>query len=426
MLKIFFKVPYGKECKIAEIAKKNLLFIARPLDSLRLPEEKAEIKRSFSNPVSSPPISNMSICGKKVVLIGDDITRSTPVDKILPLLIKELQKAGLKQEDMKIVIALGTHRPMKPSEVKSKYGEVVEQVEVVNHDFADREKLVFLEKTKQGTPIWINREVYEAEVRIGIGDIVPHNLAGWTGGAKIIQPGVSGEETTAHTHLISARYDPKDLLGKAENPMRHEMEEVAKSVGLDMIVNTVLNRKGKLIKVFTGNYIKAHREGVKLAEKIYCYTAPSKADIVVASSYPMDIDYWVAAKGIVSGYLALKEGGTIILVTPCHEGVSAGNVHTETFKELGKYSYDMLQQEMEKRTDRDFIAVSVIMVLARIKEKCKVIVVSEGLTDRMCEWLGVAKMDDLQEALRETFSRYGSKAKVAVLTHANLVMKSMT
>ena len=426
MFKITFEVPYGKGCKAAEIRKKNLLFITSPLDRFRLPEDKVEITRSLSNPVDCIPISNMSIRGKKVVVIGDDITRSTPVSTIVPSLITELQKSGLKQEDLKIVIALGTHRPMNRSEVKAKYGEVVERAEVVNHNFTDKEELVFLGKTRQGTPIWINREVCEADVRIGIGDIVPHNLAGWTGGAKIIQPGASGEETTAHTHLISARYDPKDLLGKAENPMRHEMEEVAKSVGLDMIVNTVLNRKGKIIKVFTGNYIKAHREGVKLAEKIYCYTAPSKADIVVASSYPMDIDYWVAAKGIVSGYLALKAGGTIILVTPCREGVSAGNVHTETFKELGKYSYDILEQEMKKGNVRDFIAASVIMVLARIKEKAKVIVVSEGLTDRMCEWLGVTKMDDLQEALTESFARYGSSAKVAVLTHANLVMKSTT
>jgi len=424
--KISFKVPYGRGCKTAEIRKENLLFIARPLDSFKLPEEEVELRRSLSNPLSCTKISNMSMRGKKVVIIGDDITRATPVSKIIPPVINELQKAGLKQEDLKIVIALGTHRPMKWSEVKAKYGEVVEQVQVTNHDFADKEKLVFLGRTKQGTPIWINREVYEADVRIGMGDVLPHNLAGWTGGAKIIQPGVSGEETTAHTHLISARYDPKDLLGKVENPMRREMEQVAKRVGLDVIVNTVLNRKGRIVKVFTGDYIKAHRQGVRLAERIYCYSASSKAEIVVASSYPMDIDYWVAAKGIVSGYLALKKGGTIILVTPCHEGVSAGNIHTETFKELGNYSYGRIQQEMEKRTDRDFIAASVIMVLARIKEKGKVIVVSEGLTDKMCEWLGVAKMDDLQEALRESFNRYGSGAKVAVLTHSNLVMKSAT
>jgi len=426
LVKIAFEVPYGKGCKAAEVRKKNLLFIARPFDSFRLPEDEVEIKRSLSNPVDCPPISNMSIRGKKVVVIGDDMTRSTPVSTIVPLLITELQKAGLKQEDLKIVIAVGTHRPMNRSEIKAKYGEVAEQVQVTNHNFADKEELVFLGKTRQRTPIWISREVYEADVRIGIGDIIPHNLAGWTGGAKIIQPGVSGEETTAHTHLISARYEPKDLLGKAENPMRQEMEEVAKSVRLNMIVNAVLNRKGKIIKVFTGDYVKAHREGVKLAEKIYCHTAPSKADIVVASSYPMDIDYWVAAKGIVSGYLALKAGGTIILVTPCREGVSAGNVHTETFKELGKKSYDMLEQEMKKGNVRDFIATSVIMVLARIKEKAKVIVISEGLTDRMCEWLGVTKMDDLQEALRKSFTHCGSGAKVAVLTHANLVIKSIT
>jgi len=151
---------------------------------------------------------------------------------------------------------------MTDDEILRCFGEeVVRRVKVVNHEWMDKDKLVYVGTTKSGTPVYVNKLVYEADFVIGVGSIIPHLFAGYGGGAKIIQPGVCSEETTAYTHLLAALEDPLKLLGDPENVVRKEMEEVADVVGLDFIVNVVFNGRGEVVKVVAGDMRKAFREG---------------------------------------------------------------------------------------------------------------------------------------------------------------------
>jgi len=415
-------IPYGKRKILLKIKRKNLAFISDIANIASVKNEYKEIRNAINNPIESLDIKSLINPNDKIVLIGDDLTRPTPCNIIMRIILKELKEHGVKKDNIKIVIALGTHRPLTISEIYEKYGSIADKIRIINHEFKNKKKLTYLGDTPQGTPIWINNEVLNSDVKIGVGTIMPHNLSGWSGGAKIIQPGVSGEETTAATHLISAKYDPKELLGNVENPMRKEMEEVAKNVGLDMILNVVLNKKGKIVKAFSGDFIKAHREGVKIAEKTYCHRIPKEVDVIIASSHPMDLDYWVAGKAIVSSYLAIKNGGTIILVTPCYEGISAGNVHIEAFKRFGKLSYKEIEEKFKEGKIKDGVAASIMMVLAKIKEKAKILIFSDGLTEEMCKWLGVTKIYNIEKAL-EACKEYGKDLEIGILKNSEVVLK---
>ncbi|MEM2489309.1 MAG: nickel-dependent lactate racemase [Thermoplasmata archaeon] len=417
------KIPYGKKRILLKIKERNLSFISDIVNITSVKNEYKEIKNAIANPIEAPDIKSLIDPNDKIVLIGDDLTRPTPCNIIMEIILKELKKCGVKKDNVKIVIALGTHRPLTISEIYKKYGSIANKIRIINHEFKNKRKLTYLGSTSQGTPIWINNEVLNSDVKIGIGTIMPHNLSGWSAGAKIIQPGVSGEETTEATHLISAKYDPKELLGNVENPMRKEMEEVAKNVGLDMILNVILNKKGKIVKAFSGDFIKAHREGVKNAEKIYCQKIPKEVDVIIASSYPMDLDYWIASKAIVSSYLAIKKGGTIILVTPCYEGISAGNVHTEAFRKFGKLSYKEIEEKFKEGEIKDGVAASIMMVLAKIKEKAKISIFSECLTEEMCNWLGVNKIYNIEKALEEAYKEYGKDLEIGILKNSEVILK---
>ncbi|MEM3088549.1 MAG: nickel-dependent lactate racemase, partial [Candidatus Bathyarchaeia archaeon] len=315
------------------------------------------------------------------------------------------------------------HRPMTRSEFRQKFGDqVLERVEVENHEFADRSKLVELGVTPNGSPISINKEVVEADFKVGIGNIVPHFICGWAGGAKIIQPGVSGEETTAATHLLCVRMG-RPLLGSVENAVKREMELIAQKVGLDMIVNTVLNRAGRIVKVVAGDVIKAAREGINVAKSIYFAKTPAKADIVLASSHPCDLDFWQAHKTLFSADLAVRDGGTIIIVTPCKEGIS--RMHPEIL-EIGNLTIEEVDRKLRKGEIKDQIGGSFAIAWGLIKKRAKVIMVSEGIPAQDAFQLGFDYADTVDLALDRAFRRHGKNAKVTVLTHAPDIVPVIT
>ena len=165
---------------------------------------KEEVIRALERPIGSGPLREIVKGAGKVVIVADDNTRLTPTDRILPVLLDEMNAAGVKDSQITVIIALGTHRFMTPQEILEKFGaEVVRRVAVKNHDYKNPAGLVDLGTTPNGTHVTVNREAYEADFKIGVGSIVPHHIPGYAGGAKIVQPGICGERTTAETHLLS-------------------------------------------------------------------------------------------------------------------------------------------------------------------------------------------------------------------------------
>lgn len=411
-------VPYGSTVIKATIPKKNFAFLIEPADYPPVHDVSEEVRRSSASPIGCPPIRELAKKSGKVVIAVDDLTRITPVKQILPPLIEELRKAGVRDEEMKVMIALGTHRKMSNEEIRARFGdEIVNSIQVENHDSGAKEKLIYAQTTRSGYPIWINRDFAEADLKIGVGTVQPHDIAGWSGGSKILLPGLAGEETTNLMHLLGGYLPLEKRLGKAETPVRAEMDSVARKVGLDLIVNCVLNVQKQVVKIFCGDAVKAHREAVRFAEPIFCPRIPKKADIVVASSHPADLDYWQALKGVAAGSQTLKKGGTLILVTPCPEGVAG--THPQ-FEEFAKLTVNEIKTKVRRKEFRDLAAAGILMDHARCRAKFNLIFVSEGLDDQTCERLGVRKINTLDQAIRVAREEKGSNAKIGFVTHSDL------
>jgi nickel-dependent lactate racemase len=409
-------LPYGVSTVEIEIPEDHPLEIASPQEVKPDADLQTLLRRAVRQPVGMAPFSTFFKGGENLLLLVDDITRPTPIDKILPVLLEELE---IEKRNVKvtILIALGTHRKMTPTEIERKVGrEIVARYPVINHDADDPSGLVFLRTTSNGTPIYVNRLLQQADVCLGISNVVPHNLAGWSGGAKIVQPGICGKETTYHTHLLAVRC-PTTNMGKLNNPVRAEIEKVVEDTGLTGTINTVLDRHGTVVHIVAGEARAAHRRAVELARPIWQVPVHSLADIVVVSSYPADLDFWQANKGLHAAERIVKRGGDIILLTPCPEGLSSEREHVTMLEAMaGIPSRDQFH-EARRRGLEDYAALCVSDIAARCHELAWVTVVSDGLTEDQVQVLGLGRAPDLVTALERAYVRQGSQASIAVITH---------
>lgn len=412
---IIVKLPYGGPEIEVPIPEENLIGVYSPKDMEPVQDVEVEVKRALANPIGAASLGELVKDKEKVVIVADDNTRLTPTDKIIPVVLEEMNKAGVKDEQITIVIALGTHRDMTDEEILAKFGEeVVKRVKIVNHDFIHSESLVDLGTTPNGTPISINKIAYEADFKIGIGSIVPHHIPGFAGGAKIVQPGISGLVTTGSTHLLSVQ-EKRSYLGIEDNPVRRELNQIARKIGMNVIFNTVLDRYGRVIRGFYGDLVEAFKKGVELSKDVYAVKIPEEADIVLASSHPCDLEFWQAHKTLYAADRAVKENGIIIVVTPCPEGVS--KVHGEMIEITGKHSSE-IRRMVDNGELEDLTASALAIAWAQVKERETVYIVSDGITDEEAIKLGFTPFDTVQAALKQAFSEKGRGAKVTVLTHA--------
>jgi nickel-dependent lactate racemase len=271
-----------------------------------------EIQESFKNPIGTPRIRDIALNKQKVVILFDDLTRPTPTSEILPFIFKELSEGGVGADKIRLVSAIGCHRPLSRSEMILKLGrDTVENYMVYNHNLF--EHLVDLGRTKLGTPVLVNREVASCDLKIGVGCIIPHHTAGYGGGAKILLPGVSSIDTMTHHHVKLQKEYP-ELVGHCKvdtNPVRLDMEEAAGIAGLDLTVNVVLNPKKEILGMFVGDFVKAHRKGVTFANEVYRTENKGLYDLMVVNAFPVEE---TPIKALWPAEDFLKKDGDVILI----------------------------------------------------------------------------------------------------------------
>lgn len=321
-----YDIPYGDRKEYFDAPQGSVIFEGKMTNIPAVKDFKGELISALESPIGTPPLKELTVGRKNIVFLVEDNTRSTPLDIIMPIITDYLNENGVPDNAMSFLTAPGTHRLMTDEEIIQKLGaEMVRRFKVVQHDANASEDMKDLGTVTAGDykiPVHVNKYALEADLLVGIGNIVPHCDAGYSGGAKILQPGVCDFVTTSATHA-AAGFCPDIPLGMADgNPCRMGMEEVAKIAGLAFIVNTVKNYEGEISGIFAGDFIKAHREGVKLAKISYSISVPEPADIVIVSSSPSDMDYWQACKGTSCAYFAVKEGGVMIFAAPCTEGLA--------------------------------------------------------------------------------------------------------
>jgi len=398
-------IHYGKEILTLRINRESIRYELKPADIKTVDSISDEVQRALKNPVNSKEINQLVKKGDKVVILADDVTRLTPAKEILPHVINEINQGGVPDSDITLVIALGTHRPMTKNEINEKYGEdIVTRIKIINHNSFDKEQLKHYGTTRRGTDIWVNRSVVEADVKIGIGNIVPHHPTGWSGGAKILLPGVAGEHTTGQFHLLGAT---QQLLGQIETPCREEMEDFASATGFDFIINTILDRYGKVVHITAGHIIDAHREGVLWGKRVFGAPFTGKTDITISSTFPVDQDLFQADKGIFSAIISTKEGGEIILLSPCYEGVSP--THQEVV-DLAQFSDEELFQKAGDINRRhDPLSIAEALYLNTATHGFKITLVSDGITAEIAGKLNLnsIKVSQLQEYLNSRLEEKG-------------------
>jgi nickel-dependent lactate racemase len=404
-----------------DVPEQNLLGTFSPSKVQIEKSEEEIIEEAFSDPIGSPPLSAILEWCQDVLIITDDHTRITPTQMILPRLMKELEKGGIKPEGIRFLIASGTHRPMTEEEILRKFGrEIPKEYSILSHQWWDPSQMVYFGETKGGTPIFVNRLVEEVDLIIGVGQIVPHRVSGFSGGGNIIQPGICGEETTGKTHWLSAQFKGREILGKIENPVKQEIERVAEKAGLEWIINTIQDGTGRLVEVVAGDPTQAYRTGATRSLEVYQSELPQEADIVIADSHPYDSDLWLAAKGIYAAELAVKEGGVVILITSCPEGISSS--HPEVL-EWGYQTFDEVERKVrQKKIEKLTVAAHLVHVGRVIKERAKGILVSPGISKEETERLGFIHAHEPKEALKIAFSLMRSDAKVAVLQRGGEIL----
>jgi len=410
------ELPYGNTVTSLNIPAANLAAIVRPREMHATTDPETLVRDALRMPIGAPSCAQLLRNGERLLIVIDDMTRPTPISLILPILLQELQ-VKRKRVHVTILVALGTHRKMTAEEIRVRVGdEVMSECRVVNHEWDNEETLLDLGMTPSGIPVKVNRLVMDADTCIGVGNIVPHNIAGWSGGGKIIIPGVSSKETTNSTHLLAARA-PSTHLGRLANPVRIDIEEGASRTTLRYVVNTILDHHGRLAHVVAGDPRSAHREGVALARTIWEIPVPRLADIVVVSSYPADLDFWQANKGLYVAERLVKRGGDIVLLTPCPEGLSGQPEHVRTIEALAGVASRELYHEAVRRGIRDFAALTVCDIAARCRDTAYVTVVSSGLTSEMARLFGFDHEPNIDAAVRKAFQRQGQDAKITIVTH---------
>jgi lactate racemase len=378
------KIPYVDRNLDAEIPGRNLVFDESPRNVPPAFDFEGTLRAALSHPIGSPPLPQLLKTGQRVIIISDDNTRLTPTKRIVPVLLDFLNQAGIPDRDIQVIIASGTHRAMNDAELDEKYGApVMSRVKILPHRYKDPNSLVECGVTKRGTRIWVNRHVVEADFRISVGSIVPHHPAGWSAGAKSVLPGVGGEETVAQMHFLGSRYPG---LGVVDTEMRREMEDFAERIGLNFILNVILNRDGELVGAVAGHFIKAHRVGVEISSRVYGVPIADLADITISSTSPIDFDFFQGDKGITSAEVSTKVGGEIVLVTGCREGISPA--HPELADYVGKMTNDQIWKMLRAREASDPLTGAEAIVLNDIKARIGITVVSEGLAPELCASMG--------------------------------------
>jgi len=402
---------YGHDSITRNIPYKNYMGTLNPKDTKELANPITEVKRALANPIGSRKLKELVSSKDKIVILVSDISRPCPSYILLPPILEELKEARVNNNQITIVFSLGIHRKHTEEEKKKLLGEnIYDKVKCIDHDI---ENCIKIGTTKRGNEVFVFREILEADFIIATGNLEFHYFAGFSGGAKAVAPGTCGRSTIANNHKYFL--DPKAIAGNIEgNPVREEIEEIGEMVGIDFIVNAILNTHKSIVKVVAGDVTEAHREGAKYINNIFGVEIDKLADIVITSpgGFPKDIDLYQTHKAIENASLAVKKGGIIIVVGECRDGLGEGS-----FAEAldGKLSPHELIEELKNNF---ILGRHKASRIAKIHLNTEIYLVS-NLADEIKKNLFIKSFDSLEEAYTNALKVKGEKAEALVMPYGS-------
>jgi nickel-dependent lactate racemase len=330
-------LPYGRTTLTAHIPDRHPVHFIEAPNPAPATEPRRTVEKALDNLLGDVRWDDFR--GAKTVAIAvNDKTRPVPHNHLLPPLMERLAALGISDSAITLYVAVGTHPPMASNEFPAILpAEVISRTRVVSHDSENDALLTYLGETAHGTPVWANRAYAESEVKIVVGNIEPHQFAGFSGGAKTAAIGLSGSKTININHTLMTH--PDSLLGTYEtNPARQDIEEIGGKIGVHLALNVILNHQREIVAALAGDPLMVVKAGLELSRRACQVMVQQKYGLVISSpgGHPKDINVYQAQKGLAHAALITQPGGTVILVAACPEG--SGSPHYETWA-LGKKTY---------------------------------------------------------------------------------------
>lgn len=398
---------FGNGVQEVELPEKNLIATLRANEMEHERRGEDAVRYALAHPIGKGLLRDEVRPGEKIVIITSDISRPLPSYDVIPAVLDELSAAGIPDGDITVVFGLGSHRKQTEEEMRHLVGDAVyDRVKCVDSDIDD---CINLGQTKNGTPLDITRSVAEADRRICLGNIEFHYFAGYSGGAKAIMPGVSTPAAIQANHSRMVSQDA--CAGKLEgNPVRADIEEAGAKVGIDYIINAVLDEHKHIVYAVAGDVVEAHRVGCAYLDRMYRVEIPERADIVIVSQggAPKDANLYQTQKALDNSKHAVRKGGTIILIGSCKEGL--GSARFEEWLTGAPTAHSMIE-----RIEKDFqLGGHKAAAIAMVLENASIDLVSE-MDDDFVRSIFMNPQPSAQKALDEAFTKYGKDATVIAM-----------
>ncbi|MBA2446558.1 MAG: nickel-dependent lactate racemase [Chloroflexi bacterium] len=407
------KLAYGRSGLDVELPE-NRSTVIEPRFLEGLPDEAAALRRALRDPIESAPLRERVSAGASVAIVVCDITRPMPSARVLPVLLAELDHVDPTR--VTIFIATGTHRANSPEELDRMLGrEVARSYRIVNHDAFDLATHKHLGQTSSGGPIWIDRDFLEHDVKILTGFIEPHFFAGFSGGPKMVAPGLAALETVLHLHGAPMIAHPDARWGvTVGNPIHDDVREISRIVQPDFTLDVTINKDHQITGVFAGELFAAHRQGCEFVRQTAMQPVATPFEVVVTtnSGYPLDLNLYQAVKGMSAAAQIVRQGGAIIAAAECSEGLPDFGNYKDILR-MGDSPDDLL--ELINRPTFRMHDQWEVQVQAQIQRKARVHLKADGLSDEQIRGAHLDPCRDVAETAARLLADYGPDARLAVL-----------
>ena len=421
------KFDYGKKGIEINLDPSWKVTILHPENQVVIENPVKNIREAIKNPIGCPPLSD--IIKKKgssqtVCIVVSDATRPVPSHFILEALVKELNEYGISTENINILVATGLHRASSGDEIEHIVGKKIarQRINILSHVAKEKTLQKYLGESSDGSPIYINKNFYEADLKILTGYVEPHFFFGFSGGRKSLIPGIAGEETILNNHTADMVASPYARFGMyKKNPMHKQSLEMAMKAEVDFIINICINEEHKVTQVAAGDLKKAHEYLVNYQLQHVFKEIKEPYDIVICGNggYPLDLNLYQAVKSMAIGEIYVKRGGTIISVNECSEGVGIGQ---DKFKEL--ISSEKNPEEIYNKIIQKEIVVPdqwQIQVLTRILMKSEIYLVS-SMNEEEIGNIGLKYADTVENAIKKSLIKHGKDATILILPNGPQIL----
>ena len=387
-----------------------------PLAPLENPE--AAIRASFQSPIGTEPLAELARGKKTACIVLCDVTRPVPNEAILRPMVETLEDAGIERENITFLVATGLHRPNWGEELREMVGDFLfEHYRFENHDARDESAMTDMGEVAfgegQSARIALNSHYVRAELKITTGLLEPHFMAGYSGGRKVICPGIASAKTILQFHSPGMIGDPNARAGNLNaNPIHAMSLAVAKRVGCDFICNVTLDEERRVTGVFSGDMEAAHQVGIEHADSgSKIPVSPAPIVVTTSAGFPLDTTFYQCVKGMVCALPALKKGGTLIIAASLSEGIG-GPEFSEMCRSLTSVD-EFLDRISSSPTQIDQWQLQEMMLA--LKHAGQILIVSDGLSSDVLGSFLVSPVGSVEEALSIAREKHGFDARVVVI-----------